>query len=202
MILPDFLQAVPWVCYNGAEVRRDGRILYENFMSGTVVSTVIASLLTTLPDCAIGIEIDNVLHLNRKSERPGVRFVDDLMSVAHLPAAKILVLTHDYDAVRQRLPEFPAQARPMLSEKHRLVQIMAHDADKFRALQFVADHEGFSTENIVAFGDDINDVEMVRCCGLGVAMMNAIEAVKDVAAYITHTNDQDGVAAMLDELLQ
>jgi hydroxymethylpyrimidine pyrophosphatase-like HAD family hydrolase len=56
--------------------------------------------------------------------------------------------------------------------------------------------------SVVAFGDDTNDVEMVRTSGLGVAMANAVDAVKAVAAHITMTHDEDGVAMVLEKLLE
>jgi hydroxymethylpyrimidine pyrophosphatase-like HAD family hydrolase len=55
---------------------------------------------------------------------------------------------------------------------------------------------------VVAFGDDVNDVEMVRRAGLGVAVENAIPAVKAVARQVTRSNDEDGVALVLEELLR
>ena len=52
---------------------------------------------------------------------------------------------------------------------------------------------------LVAFGDDINDLEMVKNCGIGVAVENAIDDVKAAAKYICGTNDNDGVAKWLEE---
>jgi hydroxymethylpyrimidine pyrophosphatase-like HAD family hydrolase len=50
-----------------------------------------------------------------------------------------------------------------------------------------------------AFGDDYNDKEMLRDCGVGIAVANAIEEVKAVADYICDSNENDGVAKWLDE---
>ena len=51
----------------------------------------------------------------------------------------------------------------------------------------------------MAFGDDYNDFEIIKECGVGVAMGNAEEAIKEVAEYITATNEEDGVAKFLEE---
>jgi hydroxymethylpyrimidine pyrophosphatase-like HAD family hydrolase len=53
--------------------------------------------------------------------------------------------------------------------------------------------------NIAAFGDDHNDVEMLRRCGFGVAVANAIEEAKAAAGCICGTNDNDGVANWIEE---
>ena len=60
---------------------------------------------------------------------------------------------------------------------------------------------GIALSSVVAFGDDTNDVEMLRECGLGVAMANAVDEVKAVADFITLNNDDDGVGIVLEKLL-
>ena len=52
---------------------------------------------------------------------------------------------------------------------------------------------------VVAFGDDINDLEMIKNCGVGVAVENGIEEVKSVAKFICDISDNDGVAKWLEE---
>jgi hydroxymethylpyrimidine pyrophosphatase-like HAD family hydrolase len=54
---------------------------------------------------------------------------------------------------------------------------------------------------IAAFGDDINDMEMLQNCGVGVAMANGLDRVKAAADWVCDTNDQDGVAKWLVERL-
>ena len=53
----------------------------------------------------------------------------------------------------------------------------------------------------VAFGDEANDIEMLRTAGLGVAMGNATDTVKSIADTVTLTNEQNGVGAMLRYLV-
>ncbi|MCL2717508.1 MAG: HAD family hydrolase [Lachnospiraceae bacterium] len=73
------------------------------------------------------------------------------------------------------------------------------NAVKWNAVKAVAGYLEISTENMVAFGDDINDLEMIKNCGIGVAVKNAIAEVKDAADFICGTNDNDGVAKWLAE---
>ena len=56
-----------------------------------------------------------------------------------------------------------------------------------------------SFSNIAAFGDDYNDVEMLRECGIGVAVANAIDEAKAAADYICGDCDDDGTARWLEE---
>jgi len=73
------------------------------------------------------------------------------------------------------------------------------DATKWNAIKAVAEHSNISTDTIIAFGDDINDFEMIKNCGTGIAVANAIDEVKAVAGYICGTNENDGVAKWLAE---
>ena len=61
------------------------------------------------------------------------------------------------------------------------------------ALQVILDHVGVSAEETIAFGDNCNDLEMLQCAGIGVAMKQSPQAVQDGADYVTSSNDDDGV---------
>ncbi|MCL2573135.1 MAG: HAD-IIB family hydrolase [Defluviitaleaceae bacterium] len=82
-----------------------------------------------------------------------------------------------------------------------LVRFAHRDATKWRAVQACAAYMGIETANIVAFGDDAIDVDMIENCGIGVAMGNAIDAVKAVTDHVCDTNDRDGVAKWLEQNL-
>lgn len=60
---------------------------------------------------------------------------------------------------------------------------------------------GIGTENIIAFGDDLVDIGMLKLCGKGVAMGNALEEVKKAADVTIGSNDEDGIAEYLVWLL-
>ena len=53
----------------------------------------------------------------------------------------------------------------------------------------------------MAFGDGLNDITMIENAGVGVAMGNAVDEVRRVADKITATNDEDGVAAVIETLM-
>jgi HAD superfamily hydrolase (TIGR01484 family) len=150
----------------------------------------------------LGLEIDNKLFANRTINRAYPYNIVDLVTVAHQPAAKILFFDQEVATLEVFLSQLPTQARAMLSDKYNLVQILAASADKTHALSYLIAHLGLQMEQVVAIGDDINDVEMIRNAGLGVAVANAIPAVKAVAKRLTLSNDEDGVALVIEELLQ
>ena len=80
------------------------------------------------------------------------------------------------------------------------IELNIRTAHKGNALKRFAEHLGFSLENCMAFGDGMNDFTMVEAAGMGVAMANAEPEVKRVAKIVTTSNDEDGVAAVLEKL--
>lgn len=81
-----------------------------------------------------------------------------------------------------------------------LFQIMNKQATKWNGIRLMLDTLGISNEETVYFGDDNDDIEPIKKCGLGVAVSNAIESVKEVADIIIKSNDEDGVAEFLKEI--
>ena len=57
-----------------------------------------------------------------------------------------------------------------------------------------------SEAEITAFGDDYADIGMLKLCGTGIAMGNAVEEVRKIADRVIGSNDEDGIAAYLSEL--
>jgi len=82
---------------------------------------------------------------------------------------------------------------------HELIQIMSHEATKWNGIQHMLFHYGISPKDAVYFGDDNDDIEPIKNCGLGVAVSNAIPSVLEVADRIVESNDLDGVARFIEE---
>ncbi len=92
-------------------------------------------------------------------------------------------------------------ARFYLTDKGKCVQIMARSVNKLGSITSIMSVLGLTKNEIISFGDDINDIEMLREGGIGVAVANAADEVKAVADHICDTNDNDGVARWLEGML-
>ena len=82
-----------------------------------------------------------------------------------------------------------------------LIQIMSNEAAKWNGIKQMLSHFGVSPSAAVYFGDDNDDIEPIKNCGLGVAVSNAIPSVLDVADRVIDSNDMDGVAKFIEENL-
>lgn len=79
------------------------------------------------------------------------------------------------------------------------IEILSKKVHKADGVFYVADQFNISNDDIIAFGDEENDYEMLQSVGLGVAMANASSHLKEIAKDVTEfTNDEDGVARYLE----
>jgi Cof subfamily protein (haloacid dehalogenase superfamily) len=128
---------------------------------------------------------------------------DDLEGLIHLPCIK-LVAVADPAAISALRPEaewvfgshlYVTQTSPMLLE------FLHPEVSKGAALQRVIVDLDLAPAQVIAFGDGHNDIGMLQVAGTGVAMANASAEVQAIADLIAPSNSEDGIAAMLDELL-
>jgi len=87
----------------------------------------------------------------------------------------------------------------MVMANDNLLMIMHKEATKAKAVAALADFWGIERSEIITFGDDLNDIDMLSFAGTSVAMGNALGKVKSAASQICDTNDNDGVAKWIEQ---
>jgi hydroxymethylpyrimidine pyrophosphatase-like HAD family hydrolase len=81
-----------------------------------------------------------------------------------------------------------------------ILNITSKTATKLEALRRLLTPHGISLTDTLAFGDDLPDLEMLQACGMPVAMANAFQEIKTACLYHTASNDEDGVAIVLEQI--
>lgn len=81
------------------------------------------------------------------------------------------------------------------------IEITKKGVSKGKAIELLSKHYGIAREEIIAIGDSENDLTMIEFAGIGVAMGNAADILKQKADYITDTNDKDGVANIINKFV-
>ncbi len=82
-----------------------------------------------------------------------------------------------------------------------ILEFLSPASGKWAALASLAENAGIPTEQIIAVGDDMNDIEMIRGAGMGVAMGNAADAVKQAADVVVRSNAEGGVIDAIDRAM-
>ncbi len=120
--------------------------------------------------------------------------------VAHFSRAtmKLCVLSPDPAAAEELARRFPASDCQRFSDGD-WYKFTPKSATKEHAILALCGKCGAAPEEAVAFGDDWADIGMLRLCGTGVAMGNAIPEVKAAADAVIGTNDEDGITVFLEE---
>ncbi len=81
------------------------------------------------------------------------------------------------------------------------IEILPHGVSKGSGLQVLGEKLEVDRGQMIAVGDHYNDLEMLQYAGLGVAMGNAPEAIRTQVDFVTHSNDQDGVAHLIEKFI-
>lgn len=105
------------------------------------------------------------------------------------------------DAAIARLPAELTERFAVLKSAPFFLEVFDHRAGKGPSLQRLAEHLGIDRANVMAIGDQENDLTMLQFAGTSVAMGNAIDAVKAVARFETTTNSDDGVAKAIERFV-
>lgn len=154
------------------------------------------SVFEEFPDSTVSVEIDDTLYANFEITEWSPTILPDLTQLPPGNVRKILLTYVDeghLESIRRKL-----QDGMRLSVAHqKLIQIQHGEADKWNALQILAGHWGIAADEIACFGDDWDDLEMIKNAGWGVAVENGIEEVKSAADEIAPSNEADGPAQVL-----
>ena len=106
---------------------------------------------------------------------------------------KMYVLINSQDDVSFIKDILPSELY-MIVSREGLAMIMHKDATKSKAVDALARFWGIDRSEIVAFGDDVNDIDLLFYAGLGIAMGNAVEEVKAISDFVCLNNEEDGLA--------
>lgn len=203
---------VPIITYQGALVKTliEGQVIYER----TVPSAAAAQVFQFCEQRGLHLQVytDDILYAKQENEK--VKAYASLTNVPYTiepnfetlidrPFAKMLI----YDEP-EVLDELIPELRSLLGDqahitksKPNFLEVMHPEGTKGHALHALARHYRCDISETIGVGDSWNDQELIRMAGLGVAMGNAIDSLKQIADYVTRTNNEDGVKHVIDKFI-
>lgn len=129
---------------------------------------------------------------------------EDLAAFANYPLNKILT-AGDPEYLQAHYKEMMEPFKDTLScmfTSDVYFEFTAKGIDKAKALDTVLIPMGYKKEEMIAFGDGHNDASMIKYAGIGVAMANAVEDLKQIADEVTLSNEEDGIAHTLSKYIK
>lgn len=145
----------------------------------------------------------------------GLEYIEKVES----PIRRIVVCDEDrgiYNSIVNRLKKFDGVdllASPHVSNKiiregdkdillsYSYAEILPKETNKWIAIKELINRIGIKENEVIAIGDNFNDIAMIQNAGLGVAMNNGTSVAKEVASVIAPSNDEDGVALILERYI-
>ncbi|MBP7176129.1 MAG: HAD family phosphatase [Thermoclostridium sp.] len=203
---------IPVITYNGAMVitGNSKNIIYSCNMRQEDV--LLVERLGTERNTTIAIWSDNQLFVNRLDER-AVKYSQlsgtqpKLYKDVHKLIQKGIHKLLWYDTV-ERIHAFEKEMHELVGSSVNFhtsqpifLEFVDVNASKAIALEKLGEHYRISREEMIAIGDGFNDLSMIEYAGLGVAMENAPEEIKKLADCVTLSNENDGVAYIIEQFI-
>lgn len=203
---------VPLVTYNGALVKesRSGKVFYEHKMKLETARDILAYckekgcyLQVYIGDKILIKEENDFSRMYTKISGIPTTEVGEAIYTTDEAPYKILVMTagDEFEQVWHEFAEKFAGRLDVTSSKDNFLELMEPGVNKWEAVKAVAAAYGIKPEEIMCIGDSNNDIGMIKNAGIGVAVANAKDSVKNNAKIITASNNDDGVALVIESIL-
>lgn len=160
----------------------------------------------------INIYINDTLYMDRITEE-GKYYVEqakvEMNPVGNLldflqndPTKVLFIGEADFlDKLSHQMKEQFGESLYITKSKPNYLEFMHPKATKMHGISRLAEVLGILPEEIITFGDSYNDIEMIDYAGLGVAVGNAPQAIRERADLVADTNNNDGVAKVIEEFV-
>ncbi|MGG0188329.1 HAD family hydrolase [Bacillus rhizoplanae] len=204
--LPQELQEIAAIVYyNGALIIDNTSEYRQHYpIESAIINEIIEYVIAHHSDACLSIESEDTWYSNKsldysKSMNTIVNpIVVSLHEFKRIHASKLLISEYPYYEKLHK--QFEHKVNTVCTDSGTLIQIMAKGVSKKQAIMDLCVQNHIPMNNIMAFGDDWNDLELFHACGFPIAMENAIPELKEIAYFITKSNDEDGVAQVLEKL--
>jgi Cof subfamily protein (haloacid dehalogenase superfamily) len=197
------------ICSNGAIVidLPSGSIRRLRAFETEVAVELVHALRRRVPGVLFGVEREAFAHEPGFSAwewtpPPGTR-VADAVELLDQPPTKLIArhADHDVEALAAAAEEVAGDIASVSVSGSWVVEISPAGVNKAAALAELCDELDVAASEVVAFGDHLNDIPMLSWAGRSVAVANAHPEVTAAAGEVTASNDDDGVAIVLEQLV-
>ena len=170
-------------------ISKTNKILYKKYLSQKTTDGIIKECIKINSIGKIGVHTDKIVFVNYDDQYR--EFTDFSKPFKH-KAIKITLRTNDKISLINIEEKF-SESKLMDYSGEDFFTFAHKKAEKFEAIKTISKKEKTEISEIIAFGDDYNDIEMVKNCGIGIAMENGIVEIKNIAKYVCGNNNKDGI---------
>lgn len=186
---------------DGTLIHQRGKQIYSCSMDINDANQIIQDLLGQNPNTEMTVAVGRLVYWNShhisESEKLHKAVFNDYKEPLSGQINKILAELFDSNIASEIAKKNHCRLQSYRGENW--YAFVPEKAGKIQAIHELSNLLNISLNEIVSFGDDINDMEMLQICGTGVAVSNAVTDVKAVADCVTLSNDEDGVADWIEK---
>jgi Cof subfamily protein (haloacid dehalogenase superfamily) len=129
------------------------------------------------------------------------RRVDEMDKTLRFPKVMMIDEPAVLDRAISRIPKDAFNRYTIMKSAEYYLELLRKEANKGVGVKALADYLHLSANEVMAIGDQENDLAMIEYAGTGVAMGNAIDQLKAISQFVTKTNMEDGVAVAIQKLV-
>ncbi len=182
---------------NGARIILPHRIIENGIMPSSAEN--ILKKVIRIPDLILSMETGSGIFSNVPIPEWNATVFREFPALPTQSIIYKLLLSNGENNIQQEVEKALTQDTYMTVAEGKLIQIMSTTSTKWNGIKAMLEAVGVKQSEVVYFGDDNDDIESIKNCGVGVAVSNAIDEVLDAADFVTESNDLDGVAQYIEK---
>ena len=129
------------------------------------------------------------------------RRVDEMDRDLRFPKVMMIDEPAVLDDAISRIPQEAFERYTIMKSAEYYLELLRKEANKGEGVKALAKHLHLSADEVMTIGDQANDLAMIKYAGVGVAMGNAIDAIKEASQFVTASNMEDGVAVAIEKFV-
>lgn len=191
MISPDYA-----ILADGTQIYHDGKLIHGYAMAKSQSEGMIRELLGKT-DFNFVASVGKELLCSGTGIDETWRKTSEFKNLSEISVYKIAAVLKEYEEAKELAEKYDCRLYSYRDED--LYGFASSNSGKYQAVAALGELLQISLEEMIAFGDDENDYEIIKNVGRGIAVANAIPMIKEVADDITESNNDDGVARYIEK---
>lgn len=204
---PEFDDELIFIAENGTLVEYEGQTILEECMTPQVRDKILdkveklegKKIIYCTKDCTYVDDLSEETMENIRKYLPAYEYIDDFRKIDKLPLKISVYSPKGHDKEIEKVAAIVSDWAKVCTSGHEWLDIIPKESNKAAGIRAVTEKLGISTDEVMAFGDQMNDFEMISSVYYSYAMDNAADEIKQVARFTAPSNNDYGVIQVIKE---
>jgi Cof subfamily protein (haloacid dehalogenase superfamily) len=200
LVLFDSIKPDAVICHCGGTIYINDKMISQNGIKSTVAKNIIKNIVNDYSNVNIGIESNDEIFTNFDTSIYWKDVPYKNIDLKNMPSEIIdkIIIGLELIGTTKKLEKYLSNDLYIEKMDEKIGLVMNKNASKWNGIIKLLEYYNVKRENTISFGDDDVDIEMIEKCGVGVAVENGNERIKNKAKYICENNNEDGIAKWIE----